>query len=198
MPVCPHSLNKKIPFLHSMAPSPQSPLCPVLRNLPLDLKMPLNDDPDNAEAPLVTPATLDGETPLGTPATLDGEDQGEEAMQLKLINEQIHAIKQCISLPEGKRLVYISFDEWASSQGHCVINILISRGKISLWSKARRWSAKGQMMVLRTQKSCRSCMTPLYILVFLLMMSISLLLMGTGSSQQPSINCCPCTRWHFP
>ena len=28
--------------------------------------MPLNDDPDNAEAP------------LGTPATLDGEDQGEE------------------------------------------------------------------------------------------------------------------------
>ena len=40
--------------------------------------MPLNDDPDNAEAPLGTPATLDGETPLGTPATLDGEDQGEE------------------------------------------------------------------------------------------------------------------------
>ena len=35
-----------------MAPSPQSPLCPVLRNLPLDLKMPLNDDPDHAEAPL--------------------------------------------------------------------------------------------------------------------------------------------------
>ena len=105
--------------------------------------MPLNDDPDNAEAPLVTPATLDGETPLGTPATLDGEDQGEEAMQLKLINEQIHAIKQCISLPEGKRLVYISFDEWASSQGHCVINILIGRGKNKFVVESKALECKG-------------------------------------------------------
>ena len=68
-----------------MAPSPQSPLCPVLRNLPLYLKMPLNDDPDNAEAP------------LGTPATLDGEDQGEEGgesdadpMRLHVASQKMH------------------------------------------------------------------------------------------------------------